>query len=409
MTPPPDDAELRGPARLSPARVPVVRLNRRVLYVVAAVLVLVFVAGLVALRAQGSRLAQDGNSARASQLPPAGERWFDKVPDREPSAQPATAGTPPAVPAPALRPSTPAPPKTLSDAELEAQRRERALRAAMGAPIAAVAFEARSLTAGGSSAQRSAPGLDTVTATAGSIVPAAALATAQAMAAGLPPASRSVALPVERPEVLPASLRGPVNPYEVKAGTIIPAVLLTGVNSDLPGQLIAQVREPVFDTETGQHLLIPQGARLIGLYDHQVVYGQERVLVTWKRVIFPNGASLSLKDGMPGTDATGAAGFHDEVNHHLVRVFGSALLLSVISAGVQLSQIPEFGRGFGGPTAGNVLGAAVGQELGQTSAELIRRGMTIAPTLAIRPGYAFNVMVTQDLVFPGPYDDMARP
>ncbi len=197
--------------------------------------------------------------------------------------------------------------------------------------------------------------------------------------------------------------------YEIKAGTIIPAVLLTGLNSDLPGQLIAQVREPVFDTESGEHLLVPQGARLLGLYDHQVVYGQERVLVTWKRVLFPNGASLSLKDGMPGTDATGAAGFNDQVNHHLVRVFGNALLLSVISAGVQLSQIPEFGRGFTGPTAGNVLGAAVGQELGQTSSELIRRGMNIAPTIEIRPGYAFNVMVTEDLVFPGPYEDTVRP
>jgi len=96
------------------------------------------------------------------------------------------------------------------------------------------------------------------------------------------------------------------------------------------------------------------------------------------------------------------------VNHHLLRVFGGALLLSVISAGVQLSQIPDFGRGFGGPTAGNVLGAAVGQELGQVSSELIRRGMSIAPTIEIRPGYAFNVMVTQDLVFPGPYDDTAH-
>ncbi len=140
-----------------------------------------------------------------------------------------------------------------------------------------------------------------------------------------------------------------------------------------------------------------------------MVYGQERVLVTWKRIIFPNGASLSLKDGMPGTDATGAAGFHDQVNQHLVRVFGNALLLSVFSAGVQLSQIPEFGRGFAGPSAGNVLGAAMGQELGQTGNELIRRGINISPTLEIRPGYAFNVMVTQDLVFPGPYDEAGRP
>src|SRR5262249_58957195 len=116
-----------------------------------------------------------------------------------------------------------------------------------------------------------------------------------------------------------------------------------------------------------------------------------------------------LKGGMAGTDAIGAAGFHDQVNNHYVPIFGHALLLSIISAGVQLSQIPSFGQDFQGPTARNVLGAAVGQQLGSTASELIRRGITIAPTLEIRPGYPFNVMVTQDLVFPGPYDGAPQP
>jgi len=211
------------------------------------------------------------------------------------------------------------------------------------------------------------------------------------------------------PEYLRASVRRPVSAYEVKAGTIIPAVMLGAINSDLPGQILGQVRENIYDSDTGEHLLIPQGTRLVGLYDHKTVYGQERVLITWKRLILPNGASLSLKDGMPGTDALGAAGFHDEVNNHYLRIFGNALLLSVISAGVQLSQVPDFGQSFRGPTAGNVLGASVGQQLGSTSAEFIRRGMTVAPTLEVRPGYPFNVMVTQDVVFPGPYDDRRQP
>lgn len=413
MIPPRGDDDLRGPARLSPPRVPVVRLNRRLLYVVGTVLVVVVVAALVALRAQGARLPQDSNSARASHLPPSSQRWFDKVPDREPSTPltiaAAPAPAPAQMPTPTVHVSTPAPAKTVADAELEAQRQERALRAAMAAPIAAVAFESRASATRGYALQRSSAPMDASAASGGAIVPATTLAASSSAAAGLSPTSRPAGPLGERPEVLSSTLRAPVSPYEVKAGTIIPAVLLTGINSDLPGQLIGQVRESVFDTGTGQHLLIPQGARLIGLYDHQVVYGQERVLVTWKRVIFPNGTSLSLKDGMPGTDATGAAGFSDEVNHHLVRVFGSALLLSVISAGVQLSQIPEFGRGFTGPSAGNVLGASVGQQLGQTSSELIRRGMSVAPTIEVRPGYAFNVMVTQDLVFPGSYDDAARP
>jgi type IV secretion system protein VirB10 len=413
MTPRPDDRELHGPARLLTPRVSVVRLNRRLLYVVGAALVVVFVAGLVALRAQGSR-SQDEGPARASQLPPpAGGRWFDKIPDREPSALPVlkqidmpAPTTPPAVPPP--RPAGPPAPKALTEAELEAQRRERAFRAALSAPVGVAAFEARAVTARGTAERPVTHGLGAQL-PPGSIVPSAALAAGQAAAAGSTAAPRPALAASDRPEVLQAALRAPVSPYEIKAGTVIPAVLLTGLNSDLPGQLIGQVREPVFDTETGQHLLIPQGARLIGLYDHQVVYGQERVLVAWKRILFPNGASLSLREGMPGTDATGAAGFHDQVNLHLVRVFGNALLLSVISAGVQLSQVPDFGRGFSGPTAGNVLGAAVGQELGQTASELIRRGINIAPTLEIRPGYAFNVMVTQDIVLPGPYDDTVRP
>jgi type IV secretion system protein VirB10 len=249
MTRQQDDSELRGPARLSAPRVPVVRLNRRILYIIGGALVVVVLAGLVALRAQGSRLAQDANS-HTSRLPtPAGERWFDKVPDREPLAQPAS--TTPA-PVPALPPASPPPAKTLTDAELEAQRRERAVRAAMSAPIAAVAFEARSGMARASSTERSGTGTDSAQAPA-SIVPAAALAAAQAATAGLPPAPRAAFPLPDRPEVLPAALRPPASRYEVKAGTIIPAVLVTGVNSDLPGQMIAQVRENVFDTESGQY------------------------------------------------------------------------------------------------------------------------------------------------------------
>ena len=410
MTPPRDDADLRGPARLTPPRVRVVRLNRRLLYVVGAIAVIVVIAAVVALRAQGARLGENGGAPRTALAPPSGQRWFDKVPDREP------AGAPPVVaqalqpaPAPPLPASPPARAKVMTDAELEALRLERGLRTAMSAPIGAAAFEGRSLTTRANGSDRAPGRVDASSEAATAIVPAAARALASTVAGVVPAGASAAAQSTERPDVLSATVRGSVSPYEVKAGTIIPGVLLTGVNSDLPGQLIAQVREPVFDTETGQHLLIPQGARLVGLYGHQTVYGQERVLITWKRVIFPNGSSLSLKDGMPGTDALGAAGFRDEVNQHLVRVFGSALLLSVISAGIQLSQIPEFGQGFSGPTAGNVLGAAVGQQLGQTSSELIRRGMNVSPTIEIRPGYAFNVMVIQDIVFPGPYDDTVRP
>jgi type IV secretion system protein VirB10 len=390
----------------------VVRLNRRLLYVVGGVLVAVVVTGLIALRAQGSR--DRGGTGSKVDTRPAAERWFDKIPDREPGPRlTALDPLPPTAPSPAPPPrpaAAPPAPKGPTPEELEAQRRERAERAAMSAPIGITTFER-------SAADRSGPrrpgGDAAAPAGAATIVPASSTAaspSADAAASG-PPRTPDGARPKAGlpPEYLRASVRAPVSPYEIKAGTIIPAVLLSAVNSDLPGQILAQVREAVYDTDTGEHLLVPQGTRLVGLYDHHIVYGQERVLINWKRLMLPNGSSLSLKDGMPGTDAAGAAGFHDQVNNHYVRIFGHALLLSVISAGVQLSQIPSFGQDFQGPTAGNVLGAAVGQQLGSTASELIRRGMTIGPTLEIRPGYPFNVMVTQDVVFPGPYDDARLP
>jgi type IV secretion system protein VirB10 len=393
-----------SPLQLGPTGRSVVRLNRRVIYVVGAVLIGAVLTGLIAIRAQGSR-ASEGSAQRRTTLQPGSQPWFEGVPDQEPAAHPAALDP---LPSPLTPLSSPrlvaAPPST---EEPEAQRQRRVLRAAMSAPIGAAAFER---SPADHTARRRA-GRETATAApAGIVMPAdraqARRASSTASGSDAPGAphveTKANSLP---PEYLRASVRIPVSPYEVKAGTIVPAVMLGAINSDLPGQILAQVRENVYDSDTGEYLLIPQGTRLVGLYDHKTVYGQERVLITWKRLILPDGSSLSLKDGMPGTDALGAAGFHDQVNNHYLRIFGNALLLSVISAGVQLSQIPEFGQDFRGPTAGNVLGAAVGQQLGSTAAELIRRGMTVAPTLEIRPGYPFNVMVTQDVIFPGPYKE----
>ncbi|MEB2346076.1 MAG: hypothetical protein OZ948_15210 [Deltaproteobacteria bacterium] len=205
-------------------------------------------------------------------------------------------------------------------------------------------------------------------------------------------------------EVLEHLVRPSITPYEVKAGSLVPAVLITQANSDLPGQLIAQVRENVFDTATGAHLLIPQGTRAIGVYDSVVAFGQERVLVAWQRLIFPNGSSLNL-ESMPGTDVAGAAGFHDRVQRDYLRIFGSAVLLSAISAGLQISQ--------GTFSAGNqatdthdlreILAAALGQNLGDLGIEMARRNLNVQPTLEIRSGYRFNIAVMKDLVLPGPY------
>lgn len=193
----------------------------------------------------------------------------------------------------------------------------------------------------------------------------------------------------------PAMRTAVVSPYEMKAGTVIPAVMIGGINSDLPGQIIAQVSENVFDTKTGRHLLIPQGSRLVGTYDNSVTMGQSRVLVAWNRVIFPDASSLDL-NMMPGADQGGYAGFHDRVNNHYGKVFGSALMLSLFSAGIQVSQ-PQ-ARGFDNESYGQTIGGAVGQQLGNAGQQIMQRNLRIQPTLQIRPGYRFNVSVTKDMI-----------
>ena len=136
---------------------------------------------------------------------------------------------------------------------------------------------------------------------------------------------------------LQATLRDPSSPYLVMAGTAIPAVMVGGINSDLPGMVIGQVAENVYDTATGRFLLIPQGSRLIGSYDNMVSNGQTRVGVIWNRVIFPDTESIDL-GSMEGADQGGYAGFHDQVNTHFWSKIGNALLISIAGAGVQLSQ-----------------------------------------------------------------------
>ncbi|MGH7439843.1 MAG: TrbI/VirB10 family protein, partial [Polyangiaceae bacterium] len=133
-------------------------------------------------------------------------------------------------------------------------------------------------------------------------------------------------------DYLQRALQPPRSPYEIKAGTVLPAVLITAINSDLPGPVIAQVREHVYDTVTGDHLLVPQGSRLLAQYDSMVAWGQERVLVCWNRLILPNGDSIDLQC-MPAADLQGAAGLADEVNEHWWRILRGAAVATLLSAG----------------------------------------------------------------------------
>ena len=192
----------------------------------------------------------------------------------------------------------------------------------------------------------------------------------------------------------PGSLQLPASPYQVMAGTIIPAALVTGINSDLPGQVIANVSEAVYDTATGRHLLIPQGSRLIGRYDSQVAFGQRRVLLVWTRLILPDTSSVAL-DRLPGIDPAGYAGLEDGVDWHWDRILAGAALSTLLGVGAELAA-PE------NRTDGNrivIAGRESAQDtVNQVGQEITKRNMSIQPTLTIRPGFPMRVMVSKDLV-----------
>ncbi len=200
------------------------------------------------------------------------------------------------------------------------------------------------------------------------------------------------------PDYLSESVQNPISPYELQAGSIIPATLITGINSDLPGQIIAQVTENVYDSITGNNLLIPQGTKVIGVYDSKVAYGQERVLVAWKRLLFPNGKSLDL-DGMPGVDMSGYAGFNDEVDNHYGKIFSSVILMSFLSAGAQLSQPQSLNNQYSQPTVNQMLAQSLGTNIANAGNMITQKNLNIQPTLEIRQGFQFDISVTKDIVF----------
>ena len=199
----------------------------------------------------------------------------------------------------------------------------------------------------------------------------------------------------------PAQLNPAGSPYTLRAGTLIPALLITGVTSDLPGDIVGQVSRDVYDSRSQRILLIPRGSRLIGTYDNQVAAGQGRLLVAWTRLILPDGRSMQLP-GLPLSDREGNSGATGKVDNHWRRTFGNALLLSALSAGLQLSQ-PSQATVLATPSAGQVAAGAVGQELSTVAMEIVKRGMNAAPTITIPAGQAFNVMLNGDIAFDEPF------
>lgn len=195
--------------------------------------------------------------------------------------------------------------------------------------------------------------------------------------------------------VSPDRIEAKASPYVVQAGTVIPAALITGIRSDLPGQITAQVTEAVYDSPTGQYLLIPQGAKLIGQYDSSVAFGQSRILLVWTRIIMPDGTSIVLQR-QPGADTEGYAGLEDEVDNHWGMLFKAAVLSTLLSVGAEAGTSQDENN------LVQAIRSGASNSISQTGQQIIQRQLNIQPTLTIRPGFPVRVIVTRDLVL-APY------
>ena len=196
---------------------------------------------------------------------------------------------------------------------------------------------------------------------------------------------------VDRRTVSGERIDAPVSPYVLQAGAVIPAALLTGLRSDLPGQVTAQVTEDVYDSPTGSTRLIPQGARLVGQYDAQIAFGQTRALLVWTRLIMPNGRSIVL-ERQPGADAEGYAGLEDEVDNHWGTLFKAAILATLLSIG------SEVGSSGSEDDLIRAIRRGGSDSVNQIGQRIVGRSLNVQPTITIRPGFPVRVLVTRDLV-----------
>lgn len=194
---------------------------------------------------------------------------------------------------------------------------------------------------------------------------------------------------------LQASVQRPRSPYTLFAGTVLPCVLTQGINSDLPGQIGCMISQNIYDTVTGQHLLLPQGTKVIGLYDSRIAYGQERVLVVWTRLLRPDGSTLSL-EGMPGVDLSGYAGLTGHVNNHYWRLLGGVVLGSVLGAGAQMAV----GANSQNPSFAQLAIQGTGQNINEAGQQITRKNLNLQPTIEVPPGGRLDIFATKDLILP---------
>jgi type IV secretion system protein VirB10 len=384
---------------------PVTRINRRVLIGVAAVLLL-FISGivLVALKPPSLRIAAPSELFNVEHKPvtdalaklPA---TYDAV---KPDKKPETKG--PATLAPGIVQLT----EPASDPVAEAERLEKARLARMaGQARESQVFFRLQLKAPPRDPARADLVSDRVpdAKPADSVSSSQSLLQASLRARGLagadidPPANdateqtRKLSFLKAGPDKAiynPHALQTPASPYQLMAGTIITASLVSGLNSDLPGFVIAQVTENVFDSVAGRHLLVPQGSRLIGKYDNVVAFGQERALVVWQRIIMPDGTSVVI-DNLPATDTSGYAGLAGEVDFHTWKLLQGVALATVLGIGSELAfgSDDDLIRALQQSTQSNT------NRAGQ---RLVERYLNVQPTLTVRPGWPLRVIVHKDIV-----------
>ncbi len=386
---------------LAAPRTPVTRWNRRYLIAGAAVLAALVATGFwVGFGGAGKGPAKKPDAQSQNDVGPSTPAFSDKYAKGygDPAVQaigaPGTASLPP--PGTQLGPLGAAPPpRPVDPAVQQARQQAEAARTAspffagatVGPPPSAPAAQAAPTPVG--FAQASGPPLPA----------AAATSAADVQPTNGQGAKQQFVANAKLDDYLAKPLIGPISPWEVKAGTVIPAALLTAINSDLPGEIIAQVTEPVYDHITGRTVLIPQGSRLIGQYDSQIASGQARALVAWNRIVMPNGRSINI-GAMEGSDLTGASGLHDQVDGHFWQIARGTLLSTVFSVGAASAQ--DASARSSGSLVLNSASSGVSNEATQVGQQITSRDLNRQPTIKVRAGWPLRVLVNKDMIL-APY------
>lgn len=383
---PPDPPPASHPRKAAPEsvlaapRTPVTRWNRKYLILgaagLASIVALGFYLGFGGAHAPQARPETMSDAADTGQVqtPAISTKYAAGYADPALQGLPGTAPLPPAEGVPGVPGATPAgaapspPPPAQVDPAVQAAR-EQAVAARTSGPFF-----------GGPPA---------------TLAPAAA----EVQPANGQAAKRQFAAGARTDDYLTNPLQPALSPWEVKAGSIISAALVTAINSDLPGQVIAQVTEPVYDHKTGRTVLIPQGSRLIGQYDSQVAYGQNRALIAWNRIIMPDGRSINI-GSMAGADVSGAAGLQDKTDGHFGQLARAVILSTLFSIGAASAQ--DAGNRSSGALAVNSAASGVSNSAQQVGQQITGRDLSRQPTLRVRAGWPVRVLVSKDMIL-APY------